>query len=142
MISPMQALATALAGVPAIANSTGTSVNSTYPDPTVTQIPLPAAWLGYAGSVPLDKPLNGFSGRGVTRKLIYVVMVYLDNTLGQNAFLTTQLPILDEIVAAVRGLLPTPGQAGFAFAFEGERLHSLTTKRVTYEQRFSLITYT
>jgi len=135
----MEQLYTLVSGVTKLANSTGTSVSTTYPDPTSVSIPLPAAWIAYAGSVPQDKIQGGVVPKQLSLKNIFVVMVYLDNTQGQDALINAQLPILDAVVEAIRGVEATATK--FRFNFEGQRLHSVTAARLAYEQRYSVVTY-
>lgn len=138
----LTALLAAITSVPELAGKTGMSVGGVYPDPTAVEVPLPAAHPIYGGKVPVDKVQGGVAPRGVTTKNIFIVMLYLDNTLGQNNVVTVQLPILEKVLVAVRGLAsPVGSVAGFRFAFDGERLHSITPKKITYEQRYSLISH-
>lgn len=125
--------------VAALSQSTGTSVASVFPDPSAVDIPLPAAWVAYAGKIPTEKVKNGMVPRNVPTKSLYVVMLYLRNDTGQADLLLTQLPITEAVITAiVGGTLPSE-PTGFRFAFEGERLHSITPARLVYEQRYSLI---
>lgn len=90
----------------------------------------------------MDKAPNGVIAKGSTLKNSFVVMVYLDNSKGQNDLITNQLPTLEKIVKAVQGQevqTDTPGQ--FRFSFEGERLASITPVRLAYEQRYSIISH-
>lgn len=121
--------------VTSLSTKTGMSVGGVYPDPTTIQIPLPACWVLYGGRVPTEKVMGGVVPKNVIVKDIFIVMIYLDNTKGQKDMETNQLPILEQVVASVRGL----DTGAFRFAFEGERLQSVTPAKLTYEQRYSVI---
>jgi hypothetical protein len=130
-----------VSGVTELATTTGTSVGGKLADPTVVTGPVPSAWILYAGRMPVDPPKNGVVPVGGPVKILFVVMVYLDNSLGQDNLIAMQLPILDKVTKAVTGKETAGSPGGYRFSFEGERLASISPKRLTYEVRFSIVSY-
>lgn len=137
----LKTLVTLIAGVSELATSTGTSVGGQLPDPTVSSTPLPSAWVVYAGRAPTSTPKNGVVPKGTPAKNLFVVMVYLDNSSGQDNLIVHQIPILEKVVHAVTGQDSSQSPGAFRFSFEGERLASVNPKRLTYEMRFSIGSY-
>jgi hypothetical protein len=131
-----------IATVPELAQSTGMSVGMSESDPTSVEMTLPAAWPLYVGKAPNQKPANGVVPASQSLTNEFIVMVYLDNSKGQNNMITVQSPILEKVISAVHGsrvVSPLPGQ--FQFYFSGERLVSANPVRLAYEQRFCLVSY-
>jgi len=136
----LETLYSLISGVTELATSTGTSVGGQLPDPTVVEGPVPAAWIVYAGRAPIETSRNGVVAQSTPCKNLFVVMVYLDNSQGQDNLLSVQIPILEKVVKAVAGK-EVPNEASYRFSFEGERLASINPKRLSYEMRFSITSH-
>jgi hypothetical protein len=139
VVQQLLTLYTLLTSVSELTDSTGMSVSGTLPDPTAQDGPLPGAWLVYGGRNPIDKPKNGVVAQGTMCQNLFVVMIYLDYSLGQDNLINVQLPILEKVVHAIAGQEITGLGGGFRFSFEGERLASINPKRLSYEMRFSIV---
>jgi len=143
----LAAVIATLETVPALTGNIGTSVGSAAPDPTSIDIPLPAAWPVYVGNAVLPmqggEPVrNGMQPRAVVVKSLISVMIYLDNSKGQSNLINTQLPVLETVTTALRGLnIPAGSTNGFRLIYEGERVHSITPSRLSYEQRYSIMVH-
>ena len=134
-------LLTYVSGISAFSTSTGTSQGEQLPDPTGLYANLPSTWVIYAGRAPISPAINGVVAKGTAIKNQFVIMVYLDNSQGQDNLMAVQIPLLESIVSAVAGnpSLDTPD--GYRFSFEGERLTSVNPKRLIYEMRFSIVSH-
>lgn len=140
--SQLETLYALISAVPGLEGTTGMKVGGQGADATVISTPLPAAWIVYAGKTPVEKPINGVVLRGpVQVKNLFVVMLYLDYSVDQNVLASTQVPLLASVVSAVVGKEDSGSPGGFRFNFEGERLASINPKRLTYEMRFSIVSY-
>ena len=143
IVDATTALLAQLNSVAGLANNVGMSVGGAASDPTSNLMPTPGAWVVYVGKVPATAGTtmpNGMTPRGVVIRVLFSVMVFLDNSKGQNHLNTVGMPLLEEIIASVRGVTVPLGEAnGFRFTFEGERLHAVTASRLSYEQIYSII---
>lgn len=130
--------------VPALANSAGLALGGRGADPALTKIPLPAAWIMF-GKDQVDESPYGSSQSGGRGSLIpngeniqqvFSVVIYVPY-LSQDDLLTVQFPLLESVVAAVRG----NGQAapsGNRWRYIGQKLAMVYPDRLAYEQHYTL----
>jgi hypothetical protein len=129
----LKALLDLIGSVPALAQSTGIALGGQAPDPSLSKIALPAAWVLHASDKPLDA--DGSIVPAVqASQFDYVVAIYLPY-VSQSDMLAVQLPLLEAVITAVRG---QDAPSGHRFAYRGQRITLINPGRITYEQRYSL----
>ena len=128
-----QDLLTKIATVPALSASVGLSVGGQTPDPAMSKIPLPAAWVLLADDIAKD-PDTGLIPMIQHLNLTYVVMIYLPY-IGQSDLLTNQYPLLEAVRSAIHG---TTAPSGFRWKYQKAKLVLINPGRIAYEQRYTL----
>ena len=120
--------------IPALAASTGLALGGKTPDPGLTKIPLPAAWvLADAGKTTQDIR----AGRVPTLAsvhLAYTVLLYVPYT-SQTDLIATQLPLLETLISTVTGQTAPSGQRWF---FNDFKLVLVNPDRLGYRISFLL----
>lgn len=128
-----QDLLTQVQTVAALAEATGMAVGGRDIDPSMSKLPLPAAWVVLTQDRSND-PMTPVNMGGQTLLVTYSVLVYVPYT-SQSDLITNQLPLLESVIKAVHGhLTPT----GHKWRYEGQRLVLVNPDRLGYEQRYSL----
>jgi hypothetical protein len=129
------ALLAAVQTVPALAQSAGLQVGGESIDPAMIKIALPAAWVLHASDRATAEADAAFIAVPQALQINYFVVVFLPY-VSQSDLLATQFPLLESIIAAVRGVQAPDGTQ---FAYRGQRITGLNPGRITYEQTYSLI---
>lgn len=122
--------------VPSLANSAGFAAGGKAPDPALTKIPLPAAWVLYIGDKP-NEPSTGANPAGQTLTANFVVMLYIPY-VSETDLETNQYPLLEAVIQSIRG---QQAPKGMKWHYEGQRLASVNPDRLSYEQRYSLTAF-
>lgn len=127
-------LVTLIQGIPVLAKSTGLAAGGKAPDPALTKIPLPAAWVLYAGDKP-NEPQTGFNASNQVLTANYVVMIYVAYISAADLE-ATQYPMIEAVIQAIRGQQAPHGQR---WRYEGQKLSVVNPDRLAYEQRYSVV---
>ena len=120
--------------VPTVATSVGMATGGRATDPAMTNVPLPCVWLVMSDDKPHD-PSTGSNPAGQVVITTYVLMVHVPY-VSQADLLGTQLPLLESIVAAIRGQQAPKGQK---WRYEGQQLSVINVDRLIYEQKYSIV---
>ena len=122
--------------VPALAGSTGTTIGGTEADPTMTTIPVPAAWVVFESAQDASQGdgKTGSDSRYQRLVLTYRVVLVLQYGQGETD-LKEQLKTIEDISAAVRGSIPLDFGAT-PWAYLGCSLMSIETDRIAYSMSF------
>lgn len=123
-----------LSTVPALSNSAGMQVGGTASDPSMTKIPLPAAWVLLGNDAPVD---NETGSVPVMQVLLieYVVLVYVPY-VSEADIINTQIPLLRSARASIHGTSVVPN--GNKWKYKGQRLVLVNPDRLAYEQRYAI----
>ncbi len=92
-----------ISAIPALASSTGLTVGGHAPDPGMTKIPLPAAWVLFseADNQNVGILLN-LPPKQPNVLMQVTVMLHIAYT-SQSDLISTQYPLLEAVIAAVQG---------------------------------------
>ena len=133
-------LYTKIQAIPALASSTGLTVGGREPDPGLTQIPLPAAWilLSQFDNENLGTLLNRPPTVANVRAL-YGVMLYVPYK-SQSDLIDNQLPLLEQVIAAIQGTPIANTGASQRWSLQSGKLVLLNTDRLGYHLVFELYT--
>jgi hypothetical protein len=135
-----QDLYTKIQAIPALASSAGLVLGGKEPDPGMTKIPLPAAWilLSQFDNENVGALLNRPPTIANVRAL-YGVMLYLPY-ISQSDLITNQLPLLEQVIAAIQGTAITGTGASQRWTLHSGKLVLLNTDRLGYHLIFELST--
>lgn len=101
-------------------------------DPAMKTVPLPAAWLLFAGDQPRSGDPRGSRSEDIDFSFSLSVMVsYKD----QSDLINTQLPTLEAIAKSVSGRDST--NSALRWKYQGAQLVEVFTDRLVYELSFS-----
>ena len=129
-----QDLFTKVQAITALASSTGLTVGGKSPDPGMTKVPLPAAWiLADEGETTLPNS-DGQVKRQVSALMGYSVMLYVPY-ISQTDMITNQLPLLQKVIHDVHG---TDAPTGERWQFKRYKLRVANTDRLAYQITFLL----
>lgn len=128
-----KALIDLLRTVPALAQNVGLTLGGQTPDPSLSKIALPAAWVLHTGDKPTD-PDDAIVPAVQGVRFHYVVAIYLPY-VSQSDMLNVQFPLLEAVINAVRG---QTAPSGHRFAYAGQRITLINPGRITYEQTYTL----
>jgi len=122
--------------VSALAGSTGTTIGGTEADPTMTTIPVPAAWVVFEGAQDASQNdgKSGADSRYQRLVLTFRTVLVLQYGQGETALLL-QLKMIEDVAAAVRGSTPLDFGAS-PWAYQGCSLMSIETDRIVYSLSF------
>jgi hypothetical protein len=130
--------------VPALATSAGLALGGRGADPALTKIPLPAAWIMF-GKDQVNEPPYGTSQSGgfggmvpqiENIQQVFSVVIYVPY-ISQDDLLTTQYPLLESVIAAVRGN-GRPAPSGHRWRYIGQKLAMVYPDRLAYEQHYTI----
>jgi hypothetical protein len=130
--------------VPALANSAGLALGGRGADPALTKIPLPAAWIMF-GKDQVNEPPYGTSQSGGSGGMVpmgenvqqvFSIVIYVPY-LSQDDLLTVQFPLLEAVIAAVRGN-GRAAPSGNRWRYIGQKLAMVYPDRLAYEQHYTL----
>ena len=130
---------TKVQGIPALAASTGLTLGGKEPDPGMTKIPLPAAWV----LIPAGENMNtgDLENRPPTLanvRLMQDVFLHVPY-LSQSDLLTNQVPLIEAVVAAIQGTSVAIG-GGPRWNLHSFKMAGLNTDRVIVHLIFQLYT--
>ena len=101
--SAVQDIFTKISALPALASTTGLTVGGQEPDPGLTKIPLPAAWVLFSEADNQNTgPLLNLPPRQPNVTLQITVMLHLAYK-SQSDLITVQYPLLESVVSAIQG---------------------------------------
>lgn len=109
----------------------GLAVGGKNIDPLVTIADRPCAWVIYVG----DENLDEDESCGPFIRFNFIVKVIIDYSNG-NDLITTQFPLLEEIVSQLNGVKGPLGAK--SWRYEGQTLDELTGERMVFDQRYSI----
>lgn len=129
-------LVTEIATVSALAGRVGTELGGGEADPTLTSIPVPAAWVVFESAQDTSQGdgRTGADGKYQRLLLTYRVILVLECGSGEVDH-KTQLQTLEDVAAAVRGKNPL-AYGATPWAFQGMALLSRETDRMSYSLNF------
>lgn len=128
-----QHLLSMVQSVPLLAQKSGFAVGGQAPDPGLSKIPLPAAWVILSGDKCGDDDEKMRPAIEVVT-LTFVVMLYVPY-LGQSDLLANQFPLLEQVIQAVRG---QKAPSGHRWRYMGQQLALVNADKLAYEQRYTL----
>lgn len=122
--------------VPALAGSTGTTLGGTEADPTMTSIPVPAAWVVFESAQDQSQSdgKSGSDSRYQRLLLSYRVVLVLQYGAGEAA-MKLQLKMIEDVASAVRGSVALD-YGNTPWAYQGCSLLSVETDRIAYSLSF------
>jgi hypothetical protein len=127
-------LVSLIQGIAVLSKSTGLAAGGRTPDPGLLKIPLPAAWVLYAGDKP-NEPQTGFNASNQVLTANYVVMIYIPYISAADLE-ANQYPMIEAVIQAIRGQQAPKGQR---WRYEGQKLSVVNPDRLAYEQRYSVV---
>lgn len=127
--------------VAVLANSTGTTLGGGEADPTLTSIPVPAAWVVFESAQDISQGdgLSGSTGRQQRLLLTYRVVLVLAYGEGE-ANMKTQLRTIENVANAVRGK-SSHEFAASPWAYQGCSLLAIETDRISYQLTFQTLAH-
>ncbi len=135
-----QDIYTKLQGITALAASVGLAVGGKEPDPGMTKMPLPAAWVVVAeGHNENDGVLSNRPPTLSNVRLSVAVMLYVPY-LSQSDLLTNQIPLLESVIQAIQGTPIAGTGASQRWNMQSFKLVLLNTDRLGYHITFELFT--
>ncbi|OYV99040.1 MAG: hypothetical protein B7Z62_02055 [Deltaproteobacteria bacterium 37-65-8] len=126
-------LVTKLETVTALATSSGMAVGGKAPDPALTKIPLPAAWV-ILGEDKADDIETGMIPTTQSVVITYIVMIYVPY-LSQTDLINTQIPLMRAARSAIHA---TKAPNGNRWKYNGQKLALINVDRMAYEQRYTV----
>ncbi len=127
-------LYTKVQGVSALNLSAGLTVGGQVPDPGMTKIPLPGAWILLEnGETTLD-PSSRVVSLNLTGRLTYVVLLAVPYT-SQTDLLDVQFPLVEEVIDAVHG---KAAPSGMRWLWNKLKLLVVNGDRLVYRIEFVL----
>ncbi len=123
---------TKLATVSVLAASAGFALGGKAPDPAMTKIPLPAAWVLLGSDEATEPETVGLVARNQVLRVEYVVMIYVPY-LSQTDLINTQFPLLRAARAAIHS---TTAPNGNRWSYKKQKLALVNVDRLAYEQRY------
>jgi hypothetical protein len=136
-----QHLCTQIETVSALAGSTGTTLGGTEADPTMTSIPMPAAWVIFESAQDTSQTdgKTGHDSRYQKLLLSYRVVLVLRYGEGETD-LKAQLKMIEDVAAAVRGKQALDFGAD-PWSYDGCSLLTVETNRIAYALSFQTMAY-
>ncbi len=125
-----QDLLTKVQSIPALANSCGMAIGGTIPDPGMTKITLPAAWILFKRAKNTHDAQSALPSLNTNALLTYVVVVYLPT----SSQIGTQLPLLQSVIKTIQG---TTAPSGSRWYWDATDLAAFNPDRMIYPLFFS-----
>lgn len=120
--------------VPEFGGRVGLTVGGKEIDPFNRDLPRPACWALYVGDDnDVDTPMNPCAS---LLSLNFVVKILVDYDNEEN-LITTHLPLLHSVVAAIQGGEPVKGMK---WIYQGQGLESLDPDRMVWSQNYTILT--
>ena len=102
-------LYTKVQAIPAIATATGLAVGGKSPDPGLTKMTLPAAWILFEAAQSTVDANSRVPSTNLPALLSFAVMLYVPYT-GQQDLIANQLPLIELVAKTVHGTNTPTGQ--------------------------------
>lgn len=129
-----QDLINKISTVAALGGRVGAAVGGTETDPTMSEAPVPFAWVIFGGDNP-QAPENGQKYQQVQYN--FSVVVAIDYGVSEADLINNQFAVLEAIQMAVRG---TQGHNySDLWNYEGQELQTVFPNRLVYNLAFSII---
>ncbi len=120
--------------IPAIASATGLAVGGKTPDPGLSKMPLPAAWILFESATSTVDPSTPLPSTNLPALLSYAVMLYVPY-IGQQDLIANQLPLVELVAKTVHGTTAPTGQR---WRFSTSKLVLVNADRMGYRINFLL----
>lgn len=127
-------LYTKLQAIPALATGVGLVIGGQEPDPGMTKVALPAAWVVHDGAVNTQLITNPFPPTIPTVHMGYDVLLLVAYT-SQQDLINNQLPLVEAVITAIHG---TVGPSGQRWYWKAHKLQRLNASRLGYRIQFVL----
>ena len=127
-------LYTKVQAIPALSASTGITLGGKAPDPGMTKIQLPAAWVLPDDGETVQDDRVGQLPRLANARLSYLVMLYLPYS-SQSDLIANQFPLLEQVIATVNG---TDAKSGQRWLWRSYKLVLVNPDRLGYRIEFNL----
>ena len=118
--------------IPAIAAATGLAVGGKSPDPGMTKMTLPAAWILFEQAQSTVDANSRLPSANLPALLSYAVMLYIPY-IGQQDLITNQLPLVELVAKTVHG---TDAPTGQRWRFTTAKLVLVNPDRMGYRLTF------
>jgi hypothetical protein len=122
----------------------GLAIGGRGADPAMTKIPLPAAWIMFGKDQVDESPYGssqsggrgGLIPNGENVQQVFSVVIYVPY-LSQDDLISTQFPLLEAVIAAVRDN-GREAPSGNRWRYIGQKLAMVYPDRLAYEQHYTL----
>ncbi len=130
-----------VSAIPALSASTGLTVGGQEPDPGLTKIPLPAAWVLLSEFTNQNTgQLENLPPRLSNVLLQQTVMLHVPYT-SQSDLINVQIPLMESVVQAIQGTpVGTSGAASQRWNLHSGKLSGINPDRMIYRLIFELFT--
>lgn len=130
-----------VSAIPALAQSTGLTVGGQEPDPGMTKIPLPAAWVLFSEATNQNVgQLENLPPRLSNVLLQQTIMLHVPYK-SQSDLITNQLPLLESVIQAIQGTTVGPSDAASQrWNLHSVKLVAINTDRQIFRLIFELFT--
>ena len=132
---------TKISSIPALAQTTGLTVGGQTPDPGLTKIPLPAAWIVLSEFTNQNTgQLENLPPRLSNVLLQQTVMLHVPYT-SQSDLINKQYPLMEQVIQAIQGTpVGTSGAASQRWNLHSGKLTALNPDRLIYRLIFEIFT--
>ena len=122
--------------VTALGGRVGAVVGGTETDPTMSEAPVPFAWVVFGGDTPMNDSEGGQAYRRV--KYNFTVVSAIGYGVTEQDMFDNCIPVLESIQNAVSG---TQGDNKYVdlWKYEGQELQAVFPTRLVYHINFSII---
>lgn len=123
-----------LQAIPALATGVGLVIGGQAPDPGMTKVALPAAWVVHEGATNTQAIAGALPPRVPTVHMGFYVLLLVAYT-SQQDLIANQLPLLEQVILAIHGTTAPSGQRWF---WKASKLQRLNADRLGYRIQFAL----
>lgn len=125
-----------ISAVTALGGRVGAAVGGTETDPTMSEAPVPFAWVVFGGDTPMNDDDHGTHYRRV--RYNFTVVTAISYGITEQDMFDISLPVLEDIQNAVSG---TQGDNKYVdlWRYEGQDLQAVFPNRLVYHINFSII---
>ncbi len=130
-----------VSAIPALSATTGLTVGGQEPDPGLTKIPLPAAWIVLSEFTNQNTgQLENLPPRLSNVLLQQTVMLHVPYT-SQSDLINKQYPLMEQVIQAIQGTpVGTSGAASQRWNLHSGKLTALNPDRQIYRLIFEIFT--
>ncbi len=113
------------------------TLGGTEADPTMTKLALPYAWV-----IPVSSQNTSANRESWTKaRQNFTVLIRVSYGKGESDFADTQLPLIEEVAAAVCGSHVNANVRGPKWSYDGRTLLGSDKKSMTFALQFGVDTY-